>query len=359
MDTLKLAVIGLGKVAKPHLEAYRRVAGVIVAAGADIVDAQREWAEKQYGIVTYADYREMIAREKPDLVCILAPARIHAAVAIHSMNNGCHVICEKPLALNLADGHAMKQAAERNGVKFFYGASYRYLPALLKAKSLIASGAIGDVHLVTEEMIIGAGAENRKEMGDAHYPENGIGGSGSGLVDHGVHLIDAFPWLIGDNVVSVYGQGNMSGADAIPEFAVLKFSGGAVGRLTYFDSTFPASLPGEGAFSQGGSLGIGKYLPPGAWLSSPGQIFVYGDCGALRIQHYANYLYLFNGDGCTSAPLEGASTPENFGRQLSQAVEDIRGDMKEAVGIEVGIEALTILLAIYQSQKQNSPVSIR
>lgn len=358
MSEIKVAVIGLGKVAKVHLEAYRELADVRIVAGADPEPAQRAWAKADFGISVYADGEEMIARERPDLVCVLSPARFHRDGALAAINAGCHVLCEKPLALSLADAGAMKDAAQAKGVKFFYGASYRFLPALMKARDLISQGAIGRVGLMTEDVIGGAGAAARKEMGAAHYPVGGPGGSGSGLVDHGIHIIDAFSWLLAEPVTSVYGQGNISGAPSVPEQAALYFPSGALGRLTYLDTTFGTQLPADGAFSMGGSWAPGRYVPPGAWLPAPGQIFVYGDGGALRIQHYANYLYLFTAQGAQSVPLSGNSTPDNFARQLRQVVADIATGAPETVGIDVGIHALEVLLAIYASQRERRVVEV-
>lgn len=347
MANVRIAVIGLGKVAKVHLDAYRMVDGISVVAGADPDAAQRAWAQMDCGLTAYADYREMIERERPDLVCVLAPARFHREAAVFAAERRCHVLCEKPLALTMADALAMKAAAQRHGVKFFYGASYRYLPAVQRARELIRDGAIGRVTLMTEEMIGGSGAAARKELGDVHYPAGGPGGSGSGLVDHGIHIIDAFSWLVDEPVSAARGRGNLSGAAPVVEHAMLDFPSGALGRLTFLDTTFPAVLPAEGAFGMGGSWAPGRYVPPGAWLSAPGQMFVFGEQGALRIQHYANYLYLFTARGTESVPLAGRSTPDNFARQLQQALADLAAGRAETIGIDVGIAALRVLLQIY------------
>ena len=60
------------------------------------------------------------------------------------------------------------------------------------AQALIRSGAIGDILLMREQEVGGSGPANRHRMGFAHYPKGTPGGSGFGLVDHGIHLIDAF-----------------------------------------------------------------------------------------------------------------------------------------------------------------------
>ena len=72
-----------------------------------------------------------------------------------------------------------------------------------------------------------------------------------GLVDHGVHMIDLFPWLTDSEIVSVMGRGNVSGETPATEFVYMTLANGAVGQLLYNDCTFDTDLPVEGIFSHG------------------------------------------------------------------------------------------------------------
>src|SRR5262249_36280405 len=150
----------------------------------------------------------LLARGRPDIACILTPASTHRALTERCARAGSHILCEKPMAVTLDDALAMKSACEKNHVQFFYGSSYRYLPAVQKAKSLIAQGVIGTVRLIVEQVIGGEGPAAHHPLSAAHYPQGGPGGGGYGLVDHGIHMLDIFPWLCGSPVVSVFGQGD-------------------------------------------------------------------------------------------------------------------------------------------------------
>ena len=151
---------------------------------------------------------------------------------------------------------------EKN-LKLFYGASYRHLPAICTARDIIQQGVIGKVLHISESLIGGMGSDAYQALSDVHYPEGGPGGSLMGLVDHGIHLIDAFAFLLNDKVESVFGQGNIAGKAPSFEYALMNFAGGAAGSLSYLDTTVATVLPQEGAFGWGGTWDIEVYIPPG------------------------------------------------------------------------------------------------
>ena len=76
---------------------------------------------------------------------MLTPPASHAALVALAAEAGVHVLCEKPIAPSLAEAQAMRRAGEGAGVKIFYGASYRHLPALRQARALILAGVIGEI----------------------------------------------------------------------------------------------------------------------------------------------------------------------------------------------------------------------
>ena len=137
------------------------------------------------------------------------------------------------MAVTLEDAHAMVSICERERVAFFYGSSCRYLPALIEARRLIAAGVIGTVRLITEQMIGGRGSEFFSPMSALHYPEGGPGGGGYGLVDHGIHMLDIFPWLCGSTINAILERGDRTGATSQPEFAFMCFASGGLGTLLY------------------------------------------------------------------------------------------------------------------------------
>lgn len=120
----------------------------------------------------------------------------------------------------------------------------------------------------------------------SHYPKNGPGGPGKSLIDHGIHLVDVFGWLLGERPAKILGKGLTSGHAAGTEFLIAKSPSGAIGHLLCNNATFPVTLPNEGIFAGGAGWGNdGQYVSAGGWISDPGSICVWGTRGSLRIFH--------------------------------------------------------------------------
>lgn len=358
MAKLKVAIVGLGGVGGIHLEAYRTSDAVEVVAAAEIDPKKLGAAQARHGFKAFADYREMLTGATIDLVVVATPVSTHEEVVIAAAKAGHHVLCEKPLAVEVAAAKRMIQACKAAGVTLFYGATYRQLPALRAARDLVIRGEIGEVRLMREQEVGGTGPDGRQIMGFAHYPQGGPGGSGFGLVDHGIHLIDAFAWLTGSRVETVFGRGNISGADAAPEYLLMNFRSGALGHLLYEDSTFPTSLPGEGMFSWGAGWDINGYVPPGLWQNAPGCIHVHGSKGALRIFHYAQALFLTDKDGMRQIELKGRAAPGHFAAQVESCARSILDGAPVEVPGEVGLAALEVLEAAYRSFEEKQMVAV-
>lgn len=347
---LRVGIIGLGSVGELHLTAYQALLEEIEIVAASELDTLRlQHFASHSGFRPYADYLRMLEVEKLDLACVLTPAATHAEITVACARAGLHVLCEKPLAITLEAAQGMITACQKADVRLCYGASYRFLPAIRSARDLILAGAIGDVLLLREQVVTGAGPESHRFMGFAHYPEGGPGGSGMGLVDHGIHLIDTFSWLMDSDIESVFGRGDIAGKNPATEYMLMNFSNGAVGQLVYNDGTFATDLPHEGIFSRGGGWGGKGYVPPGRWATSPGCIHVHGTKGALRIFHYANALFLVTRSGIEEVSLAGRASPAHFASQLKTFVGNIRENQSPEVPGEVGLTALKVLLHAYES----------
>lgn len=347
-DVFRLGIIGLGLVAKEHIAAYRKLAGVRIVSVCDIDKAAAaEWGH-QLDAAWFTDHRDLLAHGGIDLAVVLTPASTHRPIVEDTATAGFPILCEKPLAITVDDGEAMVEACARHRVKLFYGSIYRYLPAVRTAKALIEQGAIGTIELMTEQMIGGHGAAGYRELDPIHYPHGGPGGAGMGLVDHGVHLIDVFSWFMGEAPAEVSGRGQISGAPPQSENLVMRFASGAMGHLVYNAATYSTYLPNEGMFSGGMSwLTDGSLAPPGTWLSEPASISIYGTTGSLRIFHFANALFLNQGGGMRQITLEGRPCPDHFATQLEDCMASVRQNRAPSITGEDAVRALRVLSAAY------------
>lgn len=112
-------------------------------------DSAREIAEGAGpGVAAYGDYDSLIADHNVDVVYLPLPNNLHLGWAVEAMNNGKHVLCEKPLALNADQAQEMKETAEDNGVVLSEAFMYGYHPLQQEVAALVRGGGLGAVQLV-------------------------------------------------------------------------------------------------------------------------------------------------------------------------------------------------------------------
>ncbi|WP_417374507.1 Gfo/Idh/MocA family protein [Glutamicibacter protophormiae] len=157
------------------------------------------WAEAE------TDWRKVLGRDDIGMVDICSPGASHVEIAIAALEAGKHVLCEKPLANTVEEAEAMTAAAERaaaHGVFAMVGFSYRRVPAITLARSLVAQGRIGQLRQVRAQYL-------QDWLVDAEGPmtwrlDKDLAGSGS-LGDIGAHAIDAVQFISGQHITSVSG----------------------------------------------------------------------------------------------------------------------------------------------------------
>ena len=152
--TIRVGMVGYKFMGKAHSHAYRDVgmffdmdAGYEMKAICGRDEQGVRDAASRFGWESWeTDWRRLVARDDIDMVDINTPNDSHKEIALAAIANGKHVLCEKPLALNLADAREMLEAAEKAGVKHGVFFNYRFLPAVQLAKKIIDEGRIGEIH---------------------------------------------------------------------------------------------------------------------------------------------------------------------------------------------------------------------
>ena len=108
MDTLRIGIVGAGMIGDAHADAISRLDDQRVVAIADPVDALREGLAAKYSVPgTYRSWEDLVADESVDLVYIGTPNDLHLPIAKAAMEAGKDVVCEKPLARNVAECRAI------------------------------------------------------------------------------------------------------------------------------------------------------------------------------------------------------------------------------------------------------------
>ena len=147
---LKAGLIGCGAVSRGHALGLQAARGVELVALADVRELALRAAGETYGVSRlYADYREMIERERLDIVDICTQAPLHAQLTIAAAEMGVRgILCEKPLALTLADADAMIGACARGGARLAVYHQTRMISNTVRVERLIRDGAIGDLRTI-------------------------------------------------------------------------------------------------------------------------------------------------------------------------------------------------------------------
>lgn len=148
MNKLEVGIVGCGLVAhRRHIPAFLRLKDqVSISALCDQNRNQVTKAAENFGIEeTYTDFSRMITHAKPDLVDICTPPHTHAQLAIEAMENGCHVLVEKPMALESRHCERMIKASRRYGTKLSVVHNQRFYPPFLQAQELVERGSLGEL----------------------------------------------------------------------------------------------------------------------------------------------------------------------------------------------------------------------
>ena len=348
MSELRIGLIGLGQVGKVHVNAYRTLQGARLVAVAEPHKPSLDALDPALGVATYSDAKTMLDEQKLDIVTIATPCATHEAITLMAAERGINVLCEKPIALTPEAARRMIEGCSKAGVRLFYGSTYRFLPAVRKTRALVQEGLIGDIVLMREQALGGAGA-GTKPMGEHHYPKGYPGGFPMGLVDHGIHLMDVFSWATGLKGVGGHGRGDRTGQPMRTEFLQLEYDNGAISELVYNECTYPTELPNEGLFTLGDGWDVEGYVKAGGWIKHPSSIHFYGTKGSLRCFHYSNLLFHFPADGNVRlVPLDGAPPPDHFRAQMQAYVDDVRQGRPATTPGEVGLKVLETMLLAYR-----------
>jgi predicted dehydrogenase len=199
----RIGIVGGGIFGQWHLKAFSRLAGegkIELVALADISADARESAAKQYGVKPYADFREMIERERLDAITVVTPDAFHADIAAAGLDMGCHVLCEKPMATTMEDCRLILDASRRNPEKIFMVDFHKRLDMYhVELERAVREGELGTVQYGSAYM------EDRIEVPRDWFRNWPAGSSPMWFI--GVHFIDLIRWIVKSDGQYVFATG--------------------------------------------------------------------------------------------------------------------------------------------------------
>ncbi len=238
MNKLRFGIVGTGTIARRFADAIKNVEQAELAA---VASRTKEGAEKfgeEFSIEhRFSSYEAMAKSDKIDAAYIAVPHFGHIGCSMLMMQNGKHVICEKPMAVNTREAEIMFECAEENNVFLMEAMWARLVPGTLKMLEIVQNGELGEI-LGVEGKFCYSMDEN--EM-DHHVFKNENGGGS--LLDVGVYGLNFASWYLGKKVDKTSAQCSvLDGVDS-HTCVLMKYSSGAIADIS---SAIMLRKPNEG-----------------------------------------------------------------------------------------------------------------
>ena len=261
-EKLKFALVGCGTIGTRHATIIHQVG--ILQAVCDIEQEKANVFASQYSCNRYYEIEDLLKEEKDvDVIVVCTPNGLHALHSIKSLEAGHHVLCEKPMAINIEDAQQMITVAEKSGKKLFVVKQNRFNPPVVAVKKAIDEGRLGKIFNVQLNCFW-----NRN---DAYYNNNW---RGTKALDGGIlytqfsHFIDVMYWMIGDITAAISYKKNYLHQHNIEledtGVVILKLQNGALGTINYTVNSFEKNMEGSlTIFGEKGTVKIG-----GAYLNT-------------------------------------------------------------------------------------------
>lgn len=320
MKKLRFALIGTGGIAQTYAQAFQQSECCELVAVADVRKDSADAFAEPFGAMSFADHKELADSVDIDAAIVSTPPNTHPEIAMFFMDRKIHVLCEKPLCLSVAEASAMIECAEKNNVKFTMASKFRYVEDVIKAKSLVASGMLGDV--VQFENAFTA----KVDMSTRWNSDKSVAGGGV-LIDNGTHSVDIIRYFLG------------------PIEEVLAVETGRTQSLGVDENVkLLAKTASEISASVDLTWGINKELP--------NFISIYGTRGTLHIGwRESKYKIDSNPDWAVFGT--GYDKVQAFRGKIENFANAIRGKEELLIKPEDALASVSVIEAAYKSLNQN------
>jgi len=261
MKKLNFAIIGCGRIA--HRHAAHIANNGILKAVCDIDLEKANDIGKKYNATVYSNIDDLLFREKDvDVVSVCTPNGLHSEHTIKSLRSGFHVLCEKPMALEVHHCGNMIQEAEKANKRLFIVKQNRFNPPVVAIKDFIDNRKLGEIYSVQLNCFWNRNPQYY-ESSDWKGTRDMDGGT---LFTQFSHFVDLLFWMIGD-VKDVYSFDNNFQHQKTIDFedtgvAILKFHNGVLGTINFTINCFAKNMEGSiTIFAEKGTVKIGgQYL---------------------------------------------------------------------------------------------------
>jgi predicted dehydrogenase len=347
MTKIRVGVIGLG-IGRHHIRGYQTHPAAEVVAIADLDEARLAEIGDQFSVgQRYTSGEQMIAEAGLDVVSVATPNKFHKSLTVAALEAGCHVLCEKPMAMSAVEAREMLAAAEKAGKRLMIDFSYRFSEQSQALKAQVDAGVLGEVYFART---LWHRRRGLPRFG-GWFGQKALSGGGP-LIDLGVHRLDLALWLMGyPRPVWVLGRtyAPIASALAAEQGVDYDVEDLAVAMITFENG---ATLEIEASWAAN--------VQEREWMETR----LFGTKGGL-VQRNLNETYEFEAEIYTEqagAPFDmklhasNRRTPEL--NAMYHFCESIAKDTPHTATGEEGLLVMEILDAIYKSAASGQPIRI-
>jgi predicted dehydrogenase len=367
---MKVGIIGCGLIGNRRANVVHQSKGDELIIVADIDESRAKNLAEEIGCLATLEWCEVVNRNDLDAIIVSTTNNWLAPVTIAALQNGKHVLCEKPPGLNPEEAYQMIEAARANVKKLKIGFNHRYHPAVSKAKDMLDQGCIGKPLFIRCRYGHGGRAGYDKEW----RANTEISGGGE-LLDQGIHAIDLFRWFLGDFQEAFGYIGtwfwNTSVEDNV--FAFYRTSGGHVASLhaswTQWKNLFSFEIFGEAGYliveGLGGSYGtetlcIGKRKLFNGYnsLVDKDEKEIISDQRITNQLITNNYVPKYAGGPPAEEVIEFPGPDISWEVEWQDFISSIQEDSEPMVNGYDGWQAMRMVYAVYESARTGQVVKL-
>ncbi|MGW9405220.1 Gfo/Idh/MocA family protein [Arthrobacter sp. NPDC055585] len=345
---LQVGIVGCGNISRNHLSAFAAIEGTEVVGVCDVDIARARQTAEAWQIPHAVDSAAALLDLKLDIISVCTPHPTHEAVVLQAAAAGVHVLCEKPIAVDLRAARNMVEACESHGVALGVLFQRRFWPAAAALRAAIDDGTLGQPVMGQVSVLLQRDPEYyRADAWRGTWANDG----GGVLMTQAIHYIDLLQWFMGE-VSEVYGAVNsFKHGDYIEvedsASAVLKFTSGALATLNASTAASPSlGVQIRVTGSTGATAELSEF-PEG----TDGRLTIAAD-GMSGTQELPG---ITAGANVDLAAINEALIPHHRA-QIEDFTDAVRRGGPPAVTGRDGTNALRILLAVYESARTGQPV---
>jgi len=202
-NKVRIGIVGTGFARRVQIPAFLACADAKIVSIASGSLSNAEKTAREFNIEHFTDqWRETVERADVDLICITTPPIFHREMTVYALERGKHVLCEKPMAMNVSEALEMTEKAAEKNVLALIDHELRFQTGRQKARQILQNGDIGEIIHAKYNF-------RNSSRGDASLPWNWWsdaeqGGGALGAITS--HIIDSFRWFLSAEISSVFCQ---------------------------------------------------------------------------------------------------------------------------------------------------------